>query len=127
MTISDAIHDGRTVARRFVFLGVCLLFGPRITQAQALPFHTATAITAGFNENAGRHFVSVLGRSDLVRDGRSIPDPMNRNIDALAVVNGVILGAFTPLWTVRAIVPWVRKEMQFISGFGRAGAVRDGR
>lgn len=61
MTISETIRDGRIFARRLLLPGVCLVFGPGTTQAQALPFHTATAITAGFNENAGPHFVSVLG------------------------------------------------------------------
>lgn len=81
--------------------------------AQALPFHTATGISAGFQENAARGFGSFLGRSELVRDGERIPDPMGRSVDAFATVTGAILGGFTPLWTTRVIVPWVRKRMSF--------------
>lgn len=88
-------------------------------EAQALPFHTATSITAGFDENAARHFGSVVGRSNLVRDGGPVPDPANRTISGQALVNGVILGAFTPLWTFRVAVPWVRKEMDFTTPDGR--------
>lgn len=87
--------------------------------AQALPFHTPTGITSGFNENAARHFVNVLGRSGLVRDGESVVDPMERDISGIAVVTGAILGGFTPLWTFRVIVPWVRKEMDFTAPDGR--------
>lgn len=118
MTTWESTRAGPILVRRVVLVGICLLIGPRATRAQALPFHTETAITAGFNENAARHFVSVLGRSGLVDDGRSLPDPMDRDVDALAVVNGVVLGAFTPLWTVSAVVPWVRKTMELGSDAG---------
>lgn len=87
-------------------------------RAQALPSHTSTGVTAGFDENAARSFVTFLGRSGLVRDGTEIADPMRRDVDALAVVNGVILGGFTPYWTVRVIVPWVRKSMDFTAPDG---------
>lgn len=96
-----------------------LVLAPIPAPAQALPFHTPTGITAGFNENAARHFVNVLGRSGLVRDGERVVDPMEREIDGLAVVNGAILGGFTPLWTFRALVPWIRKEMDFTQPDGR--------
>lgn len=100
---------------------------PRAASAQALPFHTSTGITAGFDENAARHFVSFAGRGGLVRDGDPVPDPAERDVDALAVVSGVIVGGLTPLWTVRVIVPWIRKEMDFTpdgssrTSFGTSG------
>jgi len=94
-------------------LALFLVIGAAPSQGQALPFHTETAMTAGFNENAARHFVSLRGRGGLARGGRSVTDPMRRDVDALAVVNGVVLGAFSPLWTVSVVVPWVRKRMEF--------------
>lgn len=100
-------------------LGVSALAGPSPAAAQALPFHTSTGITAGFDENAARSFVSVLGRSGLVREGEEIPDRMRRDVDGLAVVGGAILGGFTPHWTYRVIVPWVRKSMDFTAPDGR--------
>ncbi len=102
-------------------LAIAVLLGAPLTGlAQALPFHTSTGITAGFNENAARHFVRFVGRSGLMRDGVSVTDPMSRDVDGLAVINGAILGGFTPLWTFRVIVPWVHKEMEFRPEPGRA-------
>lgn len=95
-----------------------ILVGPSPVAAQALPFHTSTGITAGFNENAARSFVTFLGRSGLVRDGTEIADPMDRDIDVFGVVNGAILGGFTPYWTYRVIVPWVDKSMDFTAPNG---------
>lgn len=92
---------------------------PGAASGQALPSHTATGITAGFGENAGRGFVRLLGRGGLVRDGASIEDPMEREVDGLAVAGGAILGGFTPYWTNRVIVPWVRKSMEFTAPDGR--------
>ncbi|MDT8368986.1 MAG: transporter [Longimicrobiales bacterium] len=104
------------------FLSAALaLLTPIPTAAQALPFHTPTGLTSGFNENAARHFVSILGRSGLVRNGTSIDDPMDREISAIAVVTGAVVGSFTPLWTWEVVLPWVRKEMDFTApGGGRA-------
>ncbi len=96
-----------------------VVVAPAPATAQALPFHTSTGITAGFNENAARSFVTFPGRSGLVRDGTEIVDPMRRDVDGLGVVSGAILGGFTPLWTFRAIVPWVRKSMDFTAPDGR--------
>ena len=96
-----------------------VLLTPVPATSQALPFHAPTGITAGFNENAARHFVTVLGRSGLVRDGETIADPMERDVSGLAVVNGAILGGFTPLWTFRVIVPWVRKTLDLTAPEGR--------
>lgn len=88
-------------------------------RAQALPFHTSTGITAGFNENAARSFVTVFGRSGLARDGREIKDPADRDVDAVGVVTGAILGGFTPHWTYRVIVPWMRTTVDFTTSDGR--------
>lgn len=93
--------------------GFGLLAGLSPASAQALPFHTATGITAGFQENAGRSFVSFLGRSGLVRDGEEIADPMAGDVDAFAVPLGVIPFSFSPLWSARVVVPWVDKSMAF--------------
>ncbi len=101
-----------------MLIGALVLLAPVPLPAQALPFHTSTGITAGFNENAARHFAAFLGRSGLVQDGKSATDPMDRRIEGLALVSGAILGGFTPLWTFRAIVPWIRKEMKFTAPEG---------
>lgn len=100
-------------------LAVGLVTGSTSAEAQALPSHTSTGVTAGFNENAARSFVAFLGRSGLVRDGTEVADSMARDVDALGVVNGAILGGFTPYWTYRVIVPWVRKSMDFTAPDGR--------
>lgn len=101
-------------------LAAALLCAPiAAAQAQALPFHTTTGITAGFQENAARGFVSFLGRSGLARGGRELADPMDRDIDVLAVVGGAIPIAFTPLWTVRVVVPYLDKSMRFTAPDGR--------
>lgn len=102
-----------------VSIAALLLLAPLPAEAQALPFHTSTGITAGFNENAGRSFVSFLGRSGLVRDGEEIADPMAREVDAFAVPLGVIPISFSPLWTARVVVPWVDKSMGFTATDGR--------
>lgn len=118
MTAAVGRRAGLQAARRsgisvrlLVLSGLLSLSTP--LRGQALPFHTTTGITAGFQENAARSFVSVLGRSGLVRDGAQIPDPMNREIDAFAVIAGAIPFAFTPQWTARVVVPFVDKSMQF--------------
>lgn len=98
---------------------VAVAFATGSLRAQALPFHTATGVTAGFNENAARSFLTFGGRSGLVRDGTEIMDPMDRDVDALGVVTGAIVGGFTPYWTYRVIVPWVRKSMDFTTPDGR--------
>ena len=104
-----------------LLLTTSILALPAPGAGQALPIHTSTGITAGFNENAARHFLRFAGRSGLIRDGESVPDPLRRDIAGFALVNGAILGAFTPLWTFRVIVPWIRKEMDFTPpGGGRA-------
>jgi hypothetical protein len=115
---TEAARRSTRAAALSLAVGFGALAGPTPAAAQALPFHTSTGITAGFDENAARNFVTFLGRSDLVRDGRTIADPMNRDVDALGVVNGAILGGFTPYWTYRVIVPWVRKSMDFTTSDG---------
>lgn len=102
-----------TMAFLMVVVPMLSLVLPGAVRAQALPFHTSTGVTAGFNENAGRHFVRIVGRGGLVRAGEPVTDPLVRDVSGFAVVNGAILGAFTPLWTVRVIVPWLRKTMDF--------------
>lgn len=87
--------------------------------AQALPFHTDTAITAGFQENAARVFAGVLGREGLVADGEDVPDPANRDLDATVFVTGAIPFSVTPFWTTRIVVPWIDKSLSFDGPGGR--------
>jgi hypothetical protein len=103
--------------------GVALaaLAAPAPLQAQALPFHTETAITTGFEEGAARTFVSFFGRGGLVRGGTSVSDPLQRDIDVFAVPVGVLPYAITPMWTTRVIVPFVRKSMEFVTPEGERG------
>ena len=75
---------------------------PVTASAQALPFHTATAITTGFEEQAARTFASFFGRGGLRRD-----------IDVFVQAFGILPYAITPMWTTRVVVPFVRKSMDF--------------
>jgi len=93
---------------------------PAVLSAQALPFHTETAITTGFEEAAARTFAQFLGRSGLARDGMDIADPLFRDIAVYAQPFAVLPYAITPMWTTRVIVPFVRKSMDFTA----ADAVR---
>ncbi len=106
-------------ARPLVCLTVSALLVPGNIRAQALPFHTATAITTGFEESAARTFSSFFGRGGLRRDGVGITDPMQRDIDVFVQVFGVLPYAITPMWTTRVVVPFVRKSMDF-TAFGGA-------
>ncbi len=90
-----------------------MLLAPASLGAQALPFHTETAITTGFEEEAARTFSSFMGRDGLVRDGEDIPDPLAREIDVFVQPVAVLPYAITPLWTTRVIVPFVHKSMEF--------------
>lgn len=99
-------------------LAAATLLVPARGAAQGLPFHTETAITAGFQENAARSFISFLGRSGLVEDGTEIDDPMAREIDVVAVPFGVIPISFSPFWSTRVVVPYIDKAMDFASSDG---------
>lgn len=94
-------------------LALAALTWPEASAAQALPFHTDTAITAGFQENAARTFVGFLGREGLVADGDDVPDPAGRDLDAAVFVVGAIPLSLTPFWTVRVVAPWVEKSLAF--------------
>ncbi len=86
--------------------------------AQALPFHTETAITTGFEEAAARTFSTFFGREGLRRDGVGITDPMLRDINMFVQPVGVLPYAITPMWTTRVIIPFVRKSMNFTAPDG---------
>jgi len=103
------IRSGPTLAA----LVVAALAWPAASTGQALPFHTDTAITAGFQENATRAFVGFLGREGLVADGDDVPDPADRDLDATVAVVGAIPLSVTPFWTIRIVVPWVEKSLAF--------------
>lgn len=92
---------------------------PRLASAQALPFHTDTAITAGFQENAARAFAGVLDREGLVVDGEDVADPANRELDGTVLVAGAIPFSVTPLWTTRIVVPWIDRSLSFDGPNGR--------
>ena len=77
--------------------------------AQALPFHTETALTAGFQENTVRASVSGLGRSGAGEE----------SLDVLLVGAGIIPFSISSLWTVRVRIPWLNKELQ-VPGPGTA-------
>jgi hypothetical protein len=87
-------------------------------EAQALPFHTETAITTGFEESAARTFAQFLGRSGLVRNGIAVADPLQRDIDVYAQPFAVLPYAITPMWTTRVIVPFLHKSMDFTAADG---------
>ncbi|MFQ5747035.1 MAG: heavy-metal-associated domain-containing protein [Gemmatimonadota bacterium] len=95
-----------------------LLLAPASLQAQALPFHTETAITTGFEEEAARTFAAFGGRGGLVRDGQGIADPMRRDVDVFVQPVAVLPYAIGPMWTTRVILPYVRKTMDFTTPDG---------
>jgi len=111
----------RTASRVVTALWTAILLAPVTLTAQALPFHTATAITTGFEESAARTFSSFFGRGGLRRDGVGIIDPMQRDIDVFVQAFGVFPYALTPMWTTRVIVPFVRKSMDFTAPGGARG------
>lgn len=94
--------------------------------AQALPFHTGTAITTGFEESAARTFAMFAGREGLLVDGVEVPDPMRREISVFAQPLVVLPYAITPMWTTRVIVPLVHKGMDFIAPDGVPGSYSTG-
>ena len=95
-----------------------IALAPAGLTAQALPFHTETAITTGFEEAAARTFALFAGREGLRADGVEITDPMQRDIDVYAQPFAVLPYAINPMWTTRVIVPFVRKSMDFTSPDG---------
>ncbi len=101
-----------------VLLAAVQLTAANLT-AQALPFHTETAITTGFQEAAARTFSTFFGREGLRRDGVGITDPMLRDINVFVQPVGVLPYAITPMWTTRVIIPFVRKSMDFTDGLRR--------
>jgi hypothetical protein len=102
-------------------LTAVVLIAPAGLRAQALPFHTETAITTGFEEAAARTFAAFFARKGLVRDGADIVDPMQRDIDIFIAPVAVLPYAVTPMWTTRVVVPIVRKSMDFITPGGERG------
>ena len=94
------------------------LLAPHRLTAQALPFHTETAITTGFEEEAARTFALFAGREGMLRDGEEIPDPMLRDIDVFVQPVALLPYAITAMWTTRLIVPFVRKSMDFTTPDG---------
>ncbi len=102
-------------------LSAAILLTPANLTAQVLPFHTATAITTGFEESAARTFSSFFGRGGLRRDGEGITDPMQRDIDVFVQAFGILPYAITPMWTTRVVVPFVRKSMDFTALGGARG------
>lgn len=88
-------------------LAFLVVAAPAAITAQALPVHTGSALTAGFQENAARAFVALPGRSGP-----------GGTVDATVVGAGLIPFSFTPLWTVRVRIPWVSKT--FTPGAGPA-------
>jgi len=100
------------------WLTAVALLAPGSLRAQALPFHTQTAITTGFEEQAARTFSAFFGRQGLRRDGVGITDPMQRDIDVFVQAFGVLPYAITPMWTTRVVVPFVRKSMDFTTPGG---------
>ncbi len=62
----------RTASGLVAGLSAAVLLTPASVTAQVLPFHTATAITTGFEESAARTFSSFFGRAGLRSDAGGI-------------------------------------------------------
>ncbi len=115
-TVEVAIRRRHTPL--LAWLTAVALLAPGSLRAQALPFHTETAITTGFEEEAARTFSAFFGRQGLRRNGVGITDPMQRNINVFVQAFGVLPYAITPMWTTRVVVPFVRKSMDFTTPGG---------
>ncbi len=133
MTTTPAEDAHRCGTRRRGFgdwgrlLAAGLVTAPSTMLAQALPFHTETAITTGFEESAVRAFSSFFGRQGLRRNGVGLADPMNRDIDVFVQAFGLLPYAISPMWTTRVVVPFVRKSLAFTAaGSGRRDYVTRG-
>jgi len=112
-------QPGTREAGVHVVLMAGIFLVPRAMGAQALPFHTETAITTGFEEAAARTFSAFFGREGLRRDGiGNIADPMQRDVDVFVQAFGVLPYAITPQWTTRVVVPVVRKSLDFTPAGG---------
>lgn len=105
-------------SRTITGLVAVLVLAPAPLRAQALPFHTETAITTGFEEEAARTFSNFLGREGLLLGGREIPDPLRRELDVFVQPFAVLPYAIKPMWTTRVIVPFVHKTMAFTAPDG---------
>ncbi len=101
--------DIRT-AQRLVLVGLLI---PGGVSAQVLPFHTETAITTGFEEQAARTFSMFSGRQGLLLDGVAVPDSLRREINVFVQPLVVLPYAITPMWTTRLIAPFVHKSVDF--------------
>ncbi len=109
---------GRRASSLVAGVTAAIALAPASLTAQALPFHTETAITTGFEEEAARTFALFAGREGLRTDGVEITDPMRRDIVVYAQPFAVLPYAINPMWTTRVIVPFVRKSMDFTSPDG---------
>ena len=78
--------------------------------AQMMPFHSGTAMAIGFENRALRSFVKRTELSGLEREGRSIPDPLNRQ---MSVTSFPIVVPYAVYRTVIPIVmfPIVNKSL----------------
>lgn len=110
--------SGVPLDRLAVVLSAAVLLAPSGLGAQALPFHTETALTTGFEEEAARTFAAFSGRSGLRADGMSVADPMRRNVDIYVQVLAILPYAPTPRWTTRIVLPFVSKSMDFTDPAG---------
>ena len=104
--------------RRLAGLLAALSLAPAGLGGQALPFHTETAITTGFEEAAARTFANFFGRSGLLRDGEDVADPLLRDVGVFVQPFVVLPYAITPMWVTRVIVPVVHKSMGFTTPDG---------
>jgi Putative MetA-pathway of phenol degradation len=125
MIISRIVRDewnaGRTpvaLRRACLLVSLATLVPQAGARAQALPFHTETAITTGFEEEAARTFMSVLGRGGLRRNGSEVSDPMARDIDVFAQPLAVLPFAISTMWTTRVVAPFLSKSMDFTTPDG---------
>ncbi len=106
-------NNRRRPDKLVLVLSAAALLTPSGLVAQALPFHTETAITTGFEEAAARTFAAFGGRSGLRADGISVADPNQRDIDIFVQALAILPYAPTPKWSTRVVLPLVSKSMDF--------------
>jgi len=101
-----------------VALIACILILTVDGYAQVLPFHTNSALTIGFEEKAIRSFFFRAKFSGLRQNGRSIADPLDREMTVTAAPVAVPYAVHRTLVPI-AIVPFVSKNLSIDSPAGR--------
>lgn len=95
----------------FSIFSILVLTLPARTAAQGPPINTDTPILLGLEGRAVMLRSMVLRKSKLYRDGTEIPDPLNREVTAVATVVAVPVNLTTDL-LVGVSIPTISVKMR---------------